>query len=520
MKSRIVGRQHTMRYDAVVAVLAPCFFVACLGFNLWAVSVGWWHTLLDLHWFRQTYTALATYRMLHGGPWLAYEIPVFGAPWALPLDFPLYQWAVAVTATVLPLPLDQCGRLVSVAFFYLSLPPVYLALREFGVSRAHCCVFLGLWLLSPEYVYWTRTFMIEPAALCCGTWYLAAVGAFARAPQRGRAWLAAGVGTLAALVKLLSFAGFLAAAALLLLRAWRRGALGVRQLVAAGVGMCAVPIAACGVWTAVARSLWAANPLAFSAFDFDVRWHVGPLSLRWDPTFWRAVIDRMVHDTVGHWAVVVACAAALVVSQRRVREALVCLGLFLMVLLVFARGHVIHEYYQYANGLFLVGFVGFAVVSLLERAGVRAALGGVLLAGAAAAQLGSYLHGYYYANQRKDRRLPVADVLRRATVPADVLVVFGALFQWSPEIPYYAQRRALIDWDNRGWDDAAMVAAVKNLNGYRVGAAVFCKGTGRRADLVGGAQAAFTLQRTPSLSASGCDIYLPDSSASRQRSPQ
>jgi hypothetical protein len=159
-------------------------------------------------------------------------------------------------------------------------------------------------------------------------------------------------------------------------------------------------------------------------------------------------------------------------------------------------------------------------VSLLERSGVRAALAVGLLACVVGAQLQSYLYGYYYANQSNDARLPIADVLRRLTAPADVLLVFGAWFQWSPEIPYYAQRRALINWDNRGWDDPAMVAAVRNLRGYRVGAAVFCKGTGRRVDLVSGAQAAFTLQRASSFSAWGCDIYLPDVGAPNQRSPQ
>jgi hypothetical protein len=501
-------------------MFAVCFFIASLGFNLWAVSVGWWHMLLDLHWFRQTYTAQVTYWMLHGGPWLTYELPVFGFPWSLPVDFPLYEWAVAVTATVLPLPLDQCGRLVSVLFFYLSLPPAYLVLRQLGVARAHCWLVLGLWLLSPEYIYWTRTFMIESTVVCCATWYLATVGALAAAPKLWKGCVAAVFGVLAALVKPLSFAGFLAAAVLVLVRAWHRQRLSVGQLVAAGVALCAVPIAAAAVWTMVAKSLWAANPLAASAFDFDVRWHMGALSLRWDPKFWRVVIGRMVRDTVGHWTVVVACVAALVVSRRRVREAVICLGLFLIVVLVFAKGHVIHEYYQYANGLFLVGFVGFAVVSLLERSGVHTALGIGLLACAVGAQLVSYLYGYYYANQNNDVSLPVADALRRVTAPTDVLVIFGAAFQWSPEIPYYAQRRALINWDNRGWDDPAMVAAVRNLRGYHVGAAVFCKGTGRRADLVSGAQAAFTLQRASSFSAWGCDIYLPDAGAPNQRSPQ
>lgn len=50
---------------------AHAAYVLILGLN---------KPLLDLHSFRQTQTAISVWRIMQGGPWLAYETPVLGAP--------------------------------------------------------------------------------------------------------------------------------------------------------------------------------------------------------------------------------------------------------------------------------------------------------------------------------------------------------------------------------------------------------------------------------------------------------
>ena len=89
----------------------------CL-FSLWAVSQGWQNPLLDFHKFRQTQTAISTYYMLGKAPSLAYEVPVLGEPWAAPMEFPVFQWAVAAIVTLFGTALDQTGRFVSCFFFF------------------------------------------------------------------------------------------------------------------------------------------------------------------------------------------------------------------------------------------------------------------------------------------------------------------------------------------------------------------------------------------------------------------
>ena len=63
------------------------------AYFLW---IGLDHPALDFYAFRQTQTALSAYWLWHDGFRLAYETPVLGAPWAIPYEFPLYQWLVAL----------------------------------------------------------------------------------------------------------------------------------------------------------------------------------------------------------------------------------------------------------------------------------------------------------------------------------------------------------------------------------------------------------------------------------------
>ena len=131
-------------------------FIVCLAMSAWAFSAGWTHSILDLHGFRQAQTAISVRHLLEGSSWLAYEVPVLGAPWAVPFEFPLYQWLTAGSTWALGIPVDQSGRLVSVLFFYLSLVPLAYLLAQLGVKRRDRLLLLSLVLTSPLYLFWSR----------------------------------------------------------------------------------------------------------------------------------------------------------------------------------------------------------------------------------------------------------------------------------------------------------------------------------------------------------------------------
>ena len=62
------------------------------------LGVSWRSSGLIGQEFRQTQTAISCLFTQRDGYKIAYPTPVLGKPWSAPMEFPLYQWAVAAWA--------------------------------------------------------------------------------------------------------------------------------------------------------------------------------------------------------------------------------------------------------------------------------------------------------------------------------------------------------------------------------------------------------------------------------------
>src|SRR4051812_31944710 len=109
--------------------------------NVIIIFLGWHNPLLDLHYFRQTQTALSTFWMIREHHILPYETPVLGYPWFIPFEFPGYQWIVSGIYHLNLWGLDQCGRLVSILFYYLCFIPLYFLYKDIGLTKRHYLIF-------------------------------------------------------------------------------------------------------------------------------------------------------------------------------------------------------------------------------------------------------------------------------------------------------------------------------------------------------------------------------------------
>src|SRR5262245_5390007 len=90
-----LGGKLAPRREALIDVALTLVLAAFLAQAVYYLALGFGRPIFEQHGFRQTQTALSTYWILQGGPWIAYETPVLGAPWALPFEFPTYQLAAA-----------------------------------------------------------------------------------------------------------------------------------------------------------------------------------------------------------------------------------------------------------------------------------------------------------------------------------------------------------------------------------------------------------------------------------------
>jgi hypothetical protein len=438
---------------------------------LYAWSVGFHHTISDQYGFRQTQTALATRTILEGSPRLFYEVPIFGPPWALPLEFPLYQWLAALLAGT-GVPLIEAGRAVSIGFFLLSLAAVWKLLGCFRVERGAKLAIICLILSCPIYLFWTRTFLIETCVLALSLWYV--YFALQAVATKSRWELAAGalLGMLAGMVKLTTFLSFGAlAASWLLVGIWQR-TITMKSFAMFGSALIAGPVIAGYTWTELADHVNQANSLMaiVNGPTAERLWVFGTVSDRLSPVLWSSVSDRILPDTIGMVMAVPILFGLLPAARRYGYHALVSGALFLFPILAFPVLHRVHSYYQTENALFLNAACGFVAYGLIRRRGALTLTGFAVLLLFACGGIARYYSAYFpSASIDNQYLLKTGERVQRLTSAGQIIIVQGE--DWSSEIPFYAHRRAIMD---RYFSEAQLQNQVRAALPAEVGDILYC----------------------------------------------
>jgi hypothetical protein len=439
-------RQLAIVRGALVGAICLSGLAASAFFLLTASS-----PLIDDHSFRQTQTAIAVFEMTQGGPLAAYFVPVLGAPWALPFEAPVYHLFVVFASMLLPL--EVAGRFVSFAFHVGSIAFGSALLRQVApASRLAPFVFALLTLASPLYLFWGRSFLIETCALFFGMAFLYYGHAFIVRPDAWRLFLFAAAGVIAALAKTTTWPGFVAALALLAAIARieeRKIPLGRLCATAAVVGIAFVVAL---LWTAFADAQKLHNALGGSLTSQAVHGFVyGTAEQRLSEQLWNwTVFRRVLPDLMGSfWPLAipvivlsffVPARAVAVSGPARVMAFVVA---FMVPLLLFTNVHIVHNYYQVANGVFLIMAVSIALGTLLTSrlAGVIATAAIMVLV------LGQVQHfrlNQFQAATGPYEQQPYVDAgafVRSQTQAATTLLALGV--DWSPIVHFYAQRKGL-----------------------------------------------------------------------------
>jgi hypothetical protein len=463
---------------------------ACLAYNVAVAAIGWGNTIVETMAFRQAQTALSAHFMLGHHYRVLYETPVFGPPWRIPFEFPLYQWLTAGLATLTGCPLDQAGRLVNRTFFLLCLIPSYALLRVLGLSPWSRLVTLCLLLVSPFYVFWSRTFMIESTALFLALCYLAFCVAFAKKPGVRVGLGALVFGCLAAVVKATTFAGPLLLVAFLLLWLTSRRLHGLlsNEEWAARVGtlvlLAVIPTALAFAWIRLGDEQKKLNPIAEKlTSDALTQWNYGTPHRRFEEPMWRTLFERTPLAVAPWlpgvepltvwlpWLVLAATLPGLVFARRRGLLILCCLAVYFALPFVFTNLYDFHEYYASATNVYLIGALGIGLAALHDGGRVLRAAGHLLTAGLLVLALIGYWHTYEPLQRTNNQGSQAAcAVVREQSAADEVILVVGC--DWSSEVPYYCQRRALMipTWDTIDWSDLGRYLAL--LDDYRIGALV------------------------------------------------
>jgi hypothetical protein len=441
--------------DGRDAVAGGLVILLPLAVALWA----WWtyvdQPILENHAFRQTQTAITSYWMAHDGFRFDYQTPVAGAPWSIPLEFPLYQSLVAAASRGFGTSLDATGRTLSFVFFLASLIPAALIVRRLNLPRRVFFAFAALYLSSPLYLFWGRTFMIETTATCL-TLFALAFGLDVVRRQAGWATVlaASAFATLALLQKVTTAAPAIG----LLGVGWlvhggsRRGEgarWAPREWLKAALAW-GLPLAVAAGWNSYTDAVKVKNafgPLLMAANMHH--WNFGSLEQRVSKELWlEVVLARGVYLNTGRGLGAFVVLAALTWrSTARTRGLIAaCLVAYLAALLVFTNLHIVHDYYQVACTVFLIAAVAVAIGYWLPAA-VR------LPQAWAAVLLPVVLVNLHLFRRRYERpmmhravspaagqTLALAAEIERRVPEGEPILVYG--YEWSSEIAYYSRRKS------------------------------------------------------------------------------
>ncbi|HEY8586935.1 MAG TPA: hypothetical protein VIL60_09455, partial [Rhodanobacter sp.] len=288
------------------------FLVICMAFCATQLILSWDKPILDQYAFRQTQTAISAYWIAKGGSWLAYATPTLGAPWSIPFEFPFYQWLTASVTSLSPsTTLDQAGRLVSMGFFLGCLWPAWRIATHYRNGRSTFRVCAALIMLSPLYVFWSRAFMIESAALFFSIWFVAAVRDFLNRPNVFGLAEMTFAASMAACIKITTFLGFSLAGALLVVyamyvaREQLRYPKALMPYALTALSVC-ISIATLWGWVHYSDQLKSLNLIGQSLTSHAVgmeSWNYGTLAQRGSMDLWRVILIRAPSEAVGSWMI-------------------------------------------------------------------------------------------------------------------------------------------------------------------------------------------------------------------------
>ena len=441
--------------------------------------------LLEAHSFRQTQTAITSYWFIHDGFTPAYQTPISGYPWKIPLEFPFFQALVAWITELTHLPLDEVGRGLSYVFFVATLVPVALLCRSLALGHRVFLIFGTVYLLSPQYLFWGRTFMMESTATFLSVAAIAAVVPFffSRHVTPYRALAVVVLASLAVAQKITTglpvVMVLVTSLAIACLRAWMRGDRNVARVPAYGIALLAIPVLLGLGWTYYTDLIKEQSDLAKLWTSTGLRsWNIGTLHQRVSSELFRGVIwTRSLKVNAGSYVGLAVLGFFYVKETRRsqVIIAAVTVALFLLPFLLFTNLHIAHNYYQTSTTIYLIFLLALALTYLANHSLRRVFL--LAFALVLVSNLAEFKQVYWPIARAsftpdKNTTLAIAKLLREDTPAEARVLLYG--YSMSSEVPYYAERKSATVPDEYPLLEEPLKNPERFFGKDKVGALVVC----------------------------------------------
>ncbi len=476
------------RTDFVYALLA----LGLLCFSGWISFYFSARPLLEHEAWRETQTAITSYWMIREGWSLAYQTPVLGYPWTIPLELPIYQSIVAFIAWASDWPLDPVGRLVSYGFLLACLWPAYQTFSRLQISSLAFWILSALVLSSPVYLFFGRNFLMETVALFFTLSAIPyALDLRADIPKKRSILLFVGFASLGMLQKVTTALPILVVlSGVLITHHFLSHGLRGDWLYRMAFIFIAflIPVVLTYAWFEYTDFYRNQNPfMASHSSDDMITSYFGTIDERLNPQALRELFwDRMmVQNAGGLIGVAVLCLSLLFADNRQRWVIVACLTIGFAVGYMFFRHHHFLDYYQTASIIYLAAALAVSLAVLASRGRAWRLLVPVVTAVILASNLYHFSIIYWpkinkQINAENEFVLAVSKVIKDSTPPDSAIIVFGLtsraslgpISAWTSELAYYAERKSLTvpdEWlENLKWNP------VGYLGDSKLGAVIFC----------------------------------------------
>lgn len=402
--------------------------------------------------FRQTQTAFGIQSIAENNlNILEAQVPVFGPPWKVPFEFPIYQWVSAVFSDLLNLSADFSGRLVGTLFFLTTSIALYKLVKELA-GNLSALVSLPIFLFSSFGFQWGSAVSIEWSSTAFLLWGLYFLAKHVETEKFYSFWLTSSIifiGT-ASLIKITTTIPWVIAFSLYL----TSKIVSKLQLKSSvtwllGVACSFIPTF---VWTNYADSVKLQNPLTVWLTSENLsEWNFGTIRQRIDPEVWATITKTADQTIFGSLILFFGLTIIYVLtSDKNKREFLLFFSIIGMAPLLFTNLYWAHMYYLSAIYPAMVAAIAIVFTGLLKDNSNQVQKLVLIIPIVIVLFLGytTDLGRFYLQNFRTDAGIPPASQLILDNTPRDSkIIVMGC--DWDPTKLYFANRKGLMLLSNR-----------------------------------------------------------------------
>lgn len=112
------------------------------------------------------------------------QLPLFGPPWEVPFEFPIYQSICVLFSKIFPLSLTSSSRVVSGGFFYLSAFILFFLSLEFLKNRTLSAIIFLVYLFLPYNIYFSTEILVDYFSVAMALGYIYWIKKFMDSPNK------------------------------------------------------------------------------------------------------------------------------------------------------------------------------------------------------------------------------------------------------------------------------------------------------------------------------------------------